>query len=245
MAKKKRQPSLQEQLDAMKETLDEIRGSTVDDDGAPSLPPGSLQRGIENAARSAGLDGSGAWGLTKDIGRAFVPQKIETLARNKLRGEDYDDANAKAEESREDLETRRPGLQTAGAAVQSLAGTVAGIALYAKLANRGGTASSGAQAATAATHVSAPVPAPAAPSRVGGLIKGGGKLALVAGAGAAIGAYLTSGAKAKAEAPAERPAGAAGSPQGSRTGQQGGPITIPAHTRADGTQVKEHTRQRR
>lgn len=185
MAKKS---SLREEIDGLKETVAEIRDATVDKERKPSMAPSALQRGVESIA---GRDG---WNLAKDVGRAFIPQKIEALARSKMRGEDYEDASAKAEESREDLENRRSGLHATGAATQSLAATVAGIALYAKLANSGASA----------TPVAPPVPAPAPAPAPRGNIKAMGRFGLIAAAGAAVGSYLMS--QRASSAPAAAPA---------------------------------------
>lgn len=201
MAKK---GSIRDEIEALKESVDEIREATVDKEGKRSLPAGTLQRGVESIAGKAGArDPNAAWNTTKDVARAFIPQKIEALARSKFRGEDYEDANAKADESREDLENRRSGLHATGAATQSLAGTVAGIALYAKLANSG----------SARPPVQAPVaPAPAPAATPKGNLKAMGRFGLLAAAGAAVGSYLMS-KNAASSSPAAPAAPAAAAPQ--------------------------------
>lgn len=108
-----------------------------DDDGddEPSKPvtrsqsPGVLQRGVESIARGTGsLQPSRAWEKTKDISRAVVPAQLEALARNKLRGENYEDAKAKAEEGKEKAEGRNPASYLAAQAVGGTVGAAAGIA---------------------------------------------------------------------------------------------------------------------
>lgn len=201
MAKKN---SLRDEIDELKETLAEIKDATVDKDGKRSMPAGSLQRGVEGLATRAGSQDSGAaWSLAKDVGRAFIPARLEALARSKFRGEDYEDAKSKAEESRETLENERSGLSAAGAMVQGAVGTAASIALYAKL-SAGGAGAASAPAPAAA--VAAPVAA--APK---GNLKAMSKLGLVAAIGAAAGSYLMAqrsqpGQTTNAPAPAPKPA---------------------------------------
>lgn len=238
MAKKKA-PSVQEQLEELKEQVAEIRDATVDEPGKKSLPAGRLQRGVEDLARLAGVkDSAKAWSSSKDVVRAFVPTPVEALARAKLRGEDYEDAKAKAEESREDLENARPGLYHTGQATQGLAGLVAGIALYAKLAGVGGrsapaptppptpakavtksdlvaqyqqrygAAPSSAVARTKATLQTAIDAKPLATPRAP-ILRGSGKLAIAAGVGVAVGSFLSSSARKASESAVPAPKPAA------------------------------------
>ncbi len=227
MAKKK-PSSIQEQLEELRDQVAEIREATVDEDGKKSLPPGDLQRGIEDLARLVGKDPSHVWRVSKDVGRAFVPTTIEALARTKLRGEDYEDAKAKAEESRADLENARPGLYQSGQTTQSALGMLAGIAIYAKLAAGGKAQPAPAPApvkpATKADLVAqyqqrygAPPPSSVARSKVtlqgaldakpivgprAPMLRSAGRFGLAIGVGMAAGAYLSAAARSASEASA-------------------------------------------
>lgn len=147
MAKKEKQ-SISERLEAIQEAIEALDKDKKD--SVPSLPPSVLQREVEKVAPKVGLDQGRTWGLAKDIGRAVIPKhELEALARYKLRGETYKAAKDKAEEARENLEERRPGLFAVGQTAVWAGGTAATLWMYSKLSG-GGTAQPNTPAPTGA-----------------------------------------------------------------------------------------------